>query len=227
MPNMFESFVGKVKELIYKPQQKYLTPEEADAVAAKVKKARITMQSNCSWAAVQVKAALKDARANPKGTPHHQHYLRLLRLRLVMQQYLTQMSLAMESIDSQIKLAQISAEMGTALNGATRLVNTYKRDMTGFTGFVRDFMKAIGPMNDALGGGLDEMTRALDELCGCSLDGIYSDEALYRLINEETTAIEPEIPARPEASQKPADADLLASIEEQMRIFHGEDSKQP
>lgn len=228
MPNFFDT----LKDLIYKPKQKYLTPEEAQVVAENVRKTLVTMRSNSSWAQVQVNAAIKLAQDCPKDNPRYQHYRRVLKLRLVMQQYFMKMELAMESISSQIELAQMSAEMGEALTGATQLVSTYKRDMPSFTGFVRDFMKTITPMNDALNGGLDEMTAALDELTGCSLDGIYSDADLDRLISGEAATIEPTIPtppvvqAQPEAkpAAQPISAnDLLASIEATMGRFHSDD----
>lgn len=227
MPN----FIDTLKDLIYKPKQKYLTPEEAQAVADNVKKTLVTMRSNSSWAQVQVNAAIKLAQDCPKTSPRYQHYRRMLKLRLVMQQYFMKMELTMESVSSQIELAQISAEMGKALTGATQLVGTYKRDMPSFTSFVRDFMKTITPMNDALNGGLDELTAALDELTGCTLDGIYSDADLDRLINGEAETIEPTIPTPAVAQAEPAAKpvaqpvtanDLLASIEATMGRFHNE-----
>ena len=226
MPN----FIDSLKDLIYKSKPKYLTPEEAQVVAENVKKTLVAMRSNSSWAQVQVNAAIRMAQECPKTDPRYAQYRRILKLRLVMQQYFMKMEMAMESISSQIELAQMSAEMGAALNGATQLVGTYKRDMPSFTGFVRDFMKVITPMNETLNGGLDEMTAALDELTGCSLEGIYSDADLDRLISGEAATIEPTIPTTPvqqqtqpgpKASATPATTeDLLASIEASMARFH-------
>ena len=98
---------------------------------------------------------------------------------------------------SQIELAQLSTEMGQSLQGATQLVNTYKRDMPSFTGFVRDFMKTIAPMNEALNGGLDEMTDALDQLCGCTLEGVYAEADLDALIEGAVPTIQPILPEKP------------------------------
>lgn len=222
MTNIF----NRLKELIYrKPEEKYLTPEEAKAVADQVQKSLINMRSHCSWAQVEVDTAVQMARTFPKGHPRHMHYRRMLKLRLVMQQYMEQMNMAMESISSQIELAQLSSEMGSALKGATQLVSTYKRDMPSFTGFVRDFMKTIAPMNEALNGGLDEMTEALDQLCGCTLDGIYDEADLDALIAGDVPTITPNIPEQPVAPVQAAAAaaqevdDLLASIERSMPAF--------
>ena len=216
---------NRIKELIYKPAPKYLSPEEAKAVADQVQKSLINMRSHCAWAQVEVDTAVQMARTFPKGHPRHMHYRRMLKLRLVMQQYMEQMNLAMESISSQIELAQLSSEMGTALQGATQLVSTYKRDMPSFTGFVRDFMKTIAPMNEALNGGLDEMTDALDQLCGCTLDGVYDEADLDALIAGEVPTITPQKPEQPIAPVAQAAAatqevdDLLASIERSMPAF--------
>ena len=122
-----------------------------------------------------------------------------------------------------IEIAQLSTEMGQSLQGATQLVNTYKRDMPSFTGFVRNFMKTIAPMNEALNGGLDEMTDALDQLCGCTLDGAYAEADLDALIAGDVATIAPVVPeqqpeAAPEAAPVPVD-DLLASIERNMPAF--------
>ena len=223
------SFFSKLKDLIYHPSGKYLSPEEAKTVSEQVKASLITMRSNCAWAQVEVDAAVQMARAFPAGTPRHQHYRRLLKLRLVMQQYMDKMAMTMESISSQIELAQMSVEMGQALQGATRLVSTYKRDMPSFTGFVRNFMKTIAPMNEALDGGLSEMTAALDQLCECSLDGLYDEADLDALISGQVTKVEPIVPAAPvqeaakSAPQSPVEDDLLASIEKQMGAFHQND----
>lgn len=217
------SIFGKLKDLIYHPKGKYLTQEEADAVAKQVKESLITMRSNCAWAQVEVDAAVQVARSFPAGHPRHQHYRRLLKLRLVMQQYMEKMSMAMESISSQIELAQMSVEMGKALQGATQLVGTYKRDMPSFTGFVRNFMKTIAPMNEALDGGLSEMTAALDQLCECSLDGLYDEADLDALISGQVTEVKPAVAAAPAQTHE---EDLLASIEKQMGAFHQNDEKQ-
>lgn len=221
----------KLKELIYNPGNKYLSQEEAKAVADKVKASLVTMRSNCAWAQVEVDAAIEMARSFPAGHPRHQHYRRLLKLRLVMQQYMDKMAMTMETVSSQIELAQMSTEMGQALQGATQLVSTYKRDMPSFTGFVRNFMKTIAPMNEALNGGLEEMTDALDQLCDCTLDGMYDEADLDALISGQAAEIKPAVAAKPApqaaqpAQQAPVEEDLLASIEKQMGIFHQNDQK--
>lgn len=221
----------KLKDLIYNSGNKYLTQEEAKAVSDKVKESLVTMRSNCAWAQVEVDAAIEMARAFPAGHPRHQHYRRLLKLRLVMQQYMDKMAMTMETVSSQIELAQMSTEMGQALQGATQLVNTYKRDMPSFTGFVRNFMKTIAPMNEALNGGLEEMTAALDQLCDCSLDGLYNEADLDALISGQAAEIKPVVAAKPAeqpaqpVAQAPVEEDLLASIEKQMGIFHQNDQK--
>lgn len=221
--------IDTIKQLIYKSksQPKYLTAEEAQAVSEGVKKALITMRSNSSWAQIQANAAIKLAHDCPTDNPRYAHYRRMVRLRLIMQQYLMKMETAMESISSQIELAQMSAEMGAALASATNLVNTYKRDIVHFPDFIRKFMDAIGPMNEALGGGLDKMNAMLDALNGCSLDDIYSDAQLDRLIKGETTSAQPVIPVAPAAAAAPAPAkpvtkrDLLDAIEEELGRIHG------
>ena len=149
----------------------------------------------------------------------------------MMQQYMDKMAMTMETVSSQIELAQMSTEMGQALQGATQLVSTYKRDMPSFTGFVRNFMKTIAPMNEALNGGLEEMTDALDQLCDCTLDGLYNEADLDALISGQTAEIKPVVAAKPaeqpaQPAQQPTEAeDLLASIEKQMGIFHQNDQK--
>ena len=219
------SFFAKLKELIYHPKGKYLTQEEANEVSRKVKESLITMRSNCAWAQVEVDAAVQMARSFPAGHPRHQHYRRLLKLRLVMQQYMEKMAMTMESISSQIELAQMSVEMGQALQGATQLVSTYKRDMPSFTGFVRNFMKTIAPMNEALDGGLSEMTAALDQLCECSLDGLYDEAELDALISGQVAEVKPNVTAEPAQPAQALEEDLLASIEKQMGAFHQNDDK--
>ena len=225
------SFFSKLKDLIYNPSNKYLSQEEAKAVSDQVKASLITMRSNCAWAQVEVDAAVQMARSFPAGHPRHQHYRRLLKLRLVMQQYMEKMAMTMETVSSQIELAQMSVEMGQALQGATQLVGTYKRDMPSFTGFVRNFMKTIAPMNEALNGGLEEMTEALDQLCDCSLDGLYDEADLDALISGQVAEVKPVIPTAPVQQAAPAQAaaaaeeDLLASIEKQMGAFHQNDNK--
>lgn len=219
------NFIDRIKDLIYgAPASKPLTPEQAKAVAEQVEKSVIEMRGHAIYAQAEVNAAIEMARTFPKGHPRHEHYRRALKLRLVMQQYMEKMSLAMETISSQIKLAQMSTEMGQALQGATQLVNTYKRDIPSFTGFVRSFMKTLAPMKESLDGGLDEMTEALDQLCGCTLDGIFSDADLDALISGEVGSIDPIIPEKPvaaapsTAAPAPVD-DLLASIERTLPTF--------
>ena len=201
MANIF----NRIRDLIYPdPTKKPLTPEQAEAVAQQVKDAAIKMRSHCAYAQVQVDTAIEMARAYPKGHPRHEHYRRMVKLRLVMQQYMEKMSLSMETINSQIQLAQMSSEMGQSLQNATQLVNTYKRDMPSFSTFVRSFMKTIAPMNEALNGGLDEMTDALDQLCGCSLDGIYDEAELDALISGEVATIKPTVPEKAATVQQAA-----------------------
>ena len=227
----------RLKNLIYSSRQPQpLTPEQAKEVAEQVKKATINMQSHCNWAQVEVDTAIEMARTYPKGHPRHEHYRRMLKLRLVMQQYMEKMSLTMETVSSQIEIAQLSTEMGQSLQGATQLVNTYKRDMPSFTSFVRDFMKTIAPMNEALNGGLDEMTDALDQLCGCTLDGAYADADLDALIDGTLPTIQPVIPpkpakqeaqAQPQAAPTPTPAQvdelqMLLDIERGMPAYNGD-----
>lgn len=214
------NIIDRFKDLIYgSAASKPLTPQQAKEVAEQVKHSVISMRGHCAWADVEVNAAIEMARSFPKGHPRHEHYRRTLKLRLVMQQYMEKMSLALETINSQVELAELSAEMGKSLQGATQLVNTYKRDMPSFTGLVRSFMRAIAPMKEAMDGGLDEMSEALDQLCGCSLDGVYSEADLDALISGQVSAIEPVIPMKPaETVQAAASAaepmdDLLSSIE--------------
>lgn len=226
MPNI----LGHIIDLIYKnPNKKTLTPEQAAEVAEQVKKSVINMRSHCAWAQVEVDTAVEMARSFPKGHPRHDHYRRMLKLRLVMQQYMEKMSLTMETISSQIELAQLSTEMGQSLQGATQLVNTYKRDMPSFTSFVRNFMQTIAPMNEALNGGLEEMTDALDQLCGCTLDGVYAEADLDALIDGAVPTIQPVLPEKPvvQAAQPAAPQpqpiaqgmSLLDSIESGMPAF--------
>lgn len=221
MANIFT----KLKELIYPtPPAPTLSPEEAKAVADKVEQALLTMRSNCSWSQVEVNAAINMCRTFPKGTPRHDHYRRVLKLRLVMQQYMEKICMTMESVSSQIKLAQLTSEMGNALQNATTLVNTYKRDMPSFSGFVRKFLETIAPMNQELGGGLDEFAAAMDQLTGCTLDGVFSESDLDALIEGTVSSVEPVIPQAPvqaTPTQAPAAKvdeydDLLASLERQL-----------
>lgn len=221
MANIFT----KLKELIYPtPPAPTLSPEEAKAVADKVEQALLTMRSNCSWSQVEVNAAINMCRTFPKGTPRHDHYRRVLKLRLVMQQYMEKICMTMESVSSQIKLAQLTSEMGNALQNATTLVNTYKRDMPSFSGFVRKFLETIAPMNQELGGGLDEFAAAMDQLTGCTLDGVFSETDLDALIEGTVSSVEPVIPQAPvqaAPTQAPAAKvdeydDLLASLERQL-----------
>ena len=203
-------FFNRIKEMIYGPEKKPLTPEQTQAIANGVKEALISMRSHCSWAKIEVNAAIDMARAFREDEAQRNHYRRMLKLRLVIQQYMQQMCLAMETISSQIELAQLSTEMGAALKGATQLVNGYQQDMPSFATFVRDFMKVIAPMNEALNGGLNEMTAALDELSQYTLDGIYSEEDLDKMILGNADTIKPvkaAKPARPVAGcQIPTDA---------------------
>lgn len=214
--------IDRIKDLIYgSAASKPLTPQQAKEVSEQLKQSVISMRGHCAWADVEVNAAIEMARTFPKGHPRHEHYRRTLKLRLVMQQYMEKMSLALETINSQVELAELSAEVGKSLQGATQLVNSYKRDMPSFTGLVRNFMRSIAPMNEALDGGLDEMTEALDQLCGCTLDGVYNEADLDALISGQVASINPVVPAKP-VEARPAAApgaaadpmeDMLSSVE--------------
>lgn len=228
MANVFKRAADKLHELIYKPRNRYLSPEEAQQVAQNVQKSVIRMNENLAWAQIQAQAEIEMIRMLPKGDPRIPQHRRKLKLKLVMQQYMEKMATSMEMVNSQIELSQMSAEMGQALTGATQLVNTYRRDVPSFTGFVRDFMKSIGPMNEALNGGLDEMTRALDEMCDGTLESVYSEAELDAMIYGTPVEAAP-AEAAPEAepaaqpmgapaeAKKPGDFDdLLSSIEKEL-----------
>lgn len=240
MTNFFKAMGSKLHDLIYNSssRKRILSPEEARKAAEAARAAMLTMNQNLAWAQIQVNAEIEMIRMLPEGDPRIKQYRRKLKLRLVMHQYIEKMALSMEMVNAQIELGQMSAEMGAALSNANNLISTYKRDMPNFTGFVRDFMKTIPPMNEALNGGLDEMCKALDQLCGSSLDGIFSEEDLDRLISGEAAKVEPnlaeetsaETPAEasapaPEATPvapaaapatKASTADLLASLEAEL-----------
>lgn len=230
MANIFQRATQGLHDLIYGTPKKYLTPEEAKVTAENIKKSLITMRGNASWAQVEVNAAVEMLRMLPEGNPRIPQLRRTLKLRLVMQQYIEKMTLAMETINSQVELGQLSTEMGAAMRDANQLIDTYKRDMPSFAGFVRDFMKTITPMNAALNGGLDEMSRALDELCCSNLDGMFSEEDIDKLISGEVTKIEPvaaeaAAPAAPaETAAKPRETDLLASLEAELGSWKSKNS---
>lgn len=228
MSNFFKNIGSKLHDLVYSSNKRTLTPEEAEKAAQSAKLALQRMNENLAWSQIQVNSEIEMIRMLPEGDPRVKQHRRKLKLRLVMQQYMEKMAMTMEMVNSQIELGQMSAEMGNALNGANQLINTYKRDMPNFTGFVRDFMKTITPMNEALNGGLDEMSKALDQLCESNLDGVFSEADIDKLISGAATKIEPAAPAAVEAAPAEAEAapvaaapkasgaDLLASIEAEL-----------
>lgn len=242
MTNFFKSVGNKLHDLVYNAASapKYLTPEEAQKAADNAKVALQRMNENLAWAQIQVNAEIEMIRMLPEGDPRIKQHRNKLKLRLVTQQYMEKMALTMEMVNSQIELGQMSSEMGVALKDANAAICTYKRDMPSFTGFVRDFMKTVTPMNQALNGGLDEMSKALDELCGMTLDGAISDEEIDRMISgtpakaapvaaapvmEQTVQPEP-VAAAPVApvAAKPAANDLLASIEAELGSWKSKNS---
>lgn len=229
MANFMQRMSKKLHDLVYNNRKRYLSPEEAQAVADKVRKSVIRMNENLAWAQVQAQTEIELIRMLPKGDPRIPHHRRKLKLRLVMQQYMEKMATSMEMVNSQIELSQMSAEMGEAFTGATQLVNTFQRDLPSFTTLVRDFQGAIGPMNEALNGGLDEMSKALDEMCGNTLDGLYSEADLDAMIYGAPAPEAEPVPAEAEpqpvvaqAAAQPAPAkngnfdDLLSSIEKEL-----------
>lgn len=243
MANFFKNMGEKLHDLVYNSASKkrILSPEEAQQAAQNAKLALQHMNENLAWAQIQVNAEIEMIRMLPEGDPRVKQHRRKLKLRLVMQQYIEKMALSMEMVNSQIELGQMSAEMGTALSSANQLISTYKRDMPSFTGFVRDFMKTITPMNEALNGGLDEMSKALDQLCDSSLDGVFSEADIDNLINGTASKIEPNIPAKAPVAQtaepaaapvapvaapapKAGAADLLASIEAELGNWKSQNS---
>ena len=221
MSNFFKNIGSKLHDLVYSSNKRTLTPEEAEKAAQSAKLALQRMNENLAWSQIQVNSEIEMIRMLPEGDPRVKQHRRKLKLRLVMQQYMEKMSLALETINSQVELAELSAEVGKSLQGATQLVNSYKRDMPSFTGLVRNFMRSIAPMNEALDGGLDEMTEALDQLCGCTLDGVYNEADLDALIAGQVASINPVVPAKP-VETRPAAApgaaadpmeDMLSSVE--------------
>lgn len=234
MANFMQRVSKRLHDLVYNNRKRYLSPEEAQAVADKVRKSVIRMNENLAWAQIQTQTEIEMIRMLPKGDPRIAQHRKKLKLRLVMQQYMEKMATSMEMVNSQIELSQMSTEMGEAFTGATQLINTFQRDIPSFTTLVHDFQGAIGPMNEALNGGLDEMSKALDEMCGSTLDGLYSEADLDAMIYgtpkpAETPAepipveIEPQPIAAPAAAQPDAKAgdfnDLLSSIEKELRIW--------
>ncbi len=219
MPNIF----ARLKALIYPaPKEPTLSAEEAASVADRLEKALMTMRSNVSWAQVEVNAAVAMCRSFPKGTPRHEHYRRILKLRLVMQQYMEKMNVSLETVSSQVRLARLTSDMGVSLQNATALVNTYNRDIPSFSGFARKFLETLGPINEELDGGLDEFTAALDQLSACTLEDVYAEEDLDALISGTAPSIEPVLPEKPAG---PAEADdLLATLEKQL-LAHPMNSK--
>lgn len=205
MASFLKNVGNKLHDLIYTSNTSApkLTPEEAAQAAQNAKAALTRLNENAAWAQIQVNAEIEMIRMLPPGDPRIKQYRQKLKLRLVMQQYIDKMAMTMEMVNSQIELGQMTAEMGNAMKDANRLVSSYKRDMPSFTGFVRDFMNTVTPMNEALNGGLDEMTRALDQLTHTSLDGVFSEEDIDRLISGTASSIEPAA-AAPQAAAQPA-----------------------
>lgn len=232
VPKFLKQIGTKLHDLVYdnNSAKRYLTPEEAKQAADNAQIAMKRMNENLAWAQIQVNAEIEMIRMLPEGDPRIKQHRNKLKLRLVTQQYMEKMAMTMEMVNSQIELSQMTAEMGTALKDANAAINTYNRDMPRFTGFVRDFMKTVAPMNQALNGGLDEMSKALDELCGMTLDGVFSEEEIDRMIAGTPVKAEPAVAKAPVAAEpvaqpvaaapvapaKPAANDLLASIEAEL-----------
>jgi len=229
VPKILKQIGSKLHDLVYdnNSAKRYLSPEEAQKAADNAKVALQKMNDNLAWAQIQVNSEIEMIRMLPQGDPRIKQHRNKLKLRLVTQQYMEKMTMTMEMVNSQIELSQMTSEMGAALKDANAAIGTYNQDMPRFTGFVRDFMKTVAPMNQALNGGLDEMSKALDELCGMTLDGVFSEEDIDRMIAGTPAKAEPvasAAPAAPEqttqaaAPAKPAASanDLLASIEAEL-----------
>lgn len=225
MSDLIQRMGKKLHDLVYQNRSKKrtLTPEEAQKARQDAAAALQHMNQNRAWAQIQVNAEIEMIRMLPAGDPRIQQHRRKLKLRLVMQQYVEKMAMTMEMVNSQIELGQMSAEMGTALDSANQLIRTYGRDMPSFTGFVRGFMKTVPAMNEALNGGLDEMSRALDQLCGSQVDSMFSEEDIDRLISGTATQIEPVVPIVTPA-RKATTADLLTSIEAELGSWKSQNS---